>query len=119
MEKLILLALLIGTACTLPMEDAAWREYKLQFGKFYKDPNAEVARYAIWKQKLREIVEHNGNSKHTYKKGLNHFSDLVRLPFNLSHTTVAIRFCDLQIWKIRETGVFEKNFSANSYKSIE
>jgi len=76
MEKLIILALVIGVACTLPMEDKAWREYKLQFGKFYKEPNAEVARYAIWKQKLREIVEHNSNSKHTYKKGLNHFSDL-------------------------------------------
>jgi len=81
MKKLILLALVIGVACTLPMEDPAWREFKLQFGKFYKDPNAEVARYAIWKQKLKEIAEHNSNSKHTYKKGLNHFSDLTHEEF--------------------------------------
>ena len=79
MEKLILLALVIGAVFTHPMEDSAWREFKLQFGKFYKDSNVEVARYAIWKQKLREIVEHNSNSKHFFKKGLNHFSDLVSL----------------------------------------
>lgn len=64
------------------MEDAAFREYKLQFGKFYKDKSTELARYAVWKQHLKDIEEHNSNPSHSFKKGLNHFSDLTHPEFS-------------------------------------
>lgn len=60
-----------------PMDDALWREYKLQFGKFYKTKEEESKRYLIWKQHLENVQTHNANPIHSYKKGLNHFHDLV------------------------------------------
>lgn len=62
---------------TKPMDDPLWREYKLKFGKFYKTEEEEAKRYLIWKEHLADIQTHNSNSAHTYKKGLNHFHDLV------------------------------------------
>ena len=78
--KLCVLALFIVgavSALTMPMEDPAWREFKLQFGKFYKTKSEELARYAIWRQHVKAIGEHNSNSKKSFHKGLNQFSDLV------------------------------------------
>ena len=73
----LFLSLAIGLAVSLPMEDEAWREYKLKFGKFYEDRNEEAARYAVWKHHLNDVLQHNSNPKNTFAKGLNHFSDLV------------------------------------------
>ena len=79
--KLFVMALMVtigAVFASIPMEDAAWREFKLQFGKFYKTEGEELARYAIWRQRVNEMHEHNADSKNSYQKGLNHFSDLVK-----------------------------------------
>jgi len=77
MNLLLFLTLTIGLSFSFPMEDEAWREYKLKFGKFYKNRNEEAARYAVWKHHLNDVIQHNSNSENTFTKGLNHFSDLV------------------------------------------
>ena len=60
-----------------PMDDPLWKEFKLKFGKFYNDEQREAAHYMVWKQHMKDIIEHNSNDQNTFKKGINHFSDLV------------------------------------------
>ena len=80
--KTFLLLLPLVTAMYVPAEhdiskDQAWIEWKLKHGKFYKDKQEESIRQAIWNMHLEEVLTHNAAGKHTYQKGLNHFSDLV------------------------------------------
>lgn len=62
-----------------PMDDPAWREYKLKFGKFYAI-DEDAGRYQVWKQHLKEILEHNAKST-TFKKGVNNFTDMTHEEF--------------------------------------
>ena len=79
----ILLALLpFAAAMYVPAEndiltDKAWVEWKLTHRKFYKDSKEESIRQTIWKMHLQEVLQHNADGKHSYRKGMNHFSDLV------------------------------------------
>jgi len=61
------------------MDDAAWREYKLKFGKFYAEEE-ESARYQVWRQHVKEINQHNAQSK-SFKKGVNNFTDMTHEEF--------------------------------------
>ena len=80
--KVLIFLLPLVASMSLPLEhdfskDEAWIEWKLTHGKFYKDHKEESVRRAIWGMNLQEIIRHNAEGKHSYKKGLNHFSDLV------------------------------------------
>ena len=80
--KVLIFLLPLVASMSLPLEhdfskDEAWIEWKLTHGKFYKDHKEESVRRAIWGINLQEILRHNAEGKHSYKKGLNHFSDLV------------------------------------------
>ena len=57
--------------------DPLWIEFKLKFGRFYNSETEEAKRYAIFQEHLKDINKHNNNPAHKYKKGINHFSDLV------------------------------------------
>lgn len=86
MNKLCIIALLftIGAVfASKPMDDAAWREFKLHFGKFYKTEGEEETRYGIWRQRVQEVQQHNADKKNKFQKGLNHFSDLVCMILNI------------------------------------
>jgi len=83
----ILLALLpLAAAMYVPAEndiltDKAWVEWKLAHRKFYKDSKEESIRQTIWKMHLDEVLRHNADGKHSYRKGMNHFSDLTSVEF--------------------------------------
>lgn len=74
---IFVVALAIIASCENPNEDPLWREFKLKFGKFYPKKHEESGRYFIWKQHLKEILEHNNNADNKFKKGINQYSDLV------------------------------------------
>lgn len=57
--------------------DPLWIEFKLKFGRFYNTETEEAKRYTIFQENLKDINKHNNNPAHKYKKGINHFSDLV------------------------------------------
>lgn len=75
----IILCLCLASVFTFPMDDAAWREYKLKFGKFYA-AEEESARYQVWRQHVKEINQHNAQSK-SFKKGVNNFTDMTHEEF--------------------------------------
>ena len=88
--KLLILATIVACAAAHiiePMQDELWREYKLKFGKFYKTREEELKRYLIFKGHLNDIQVHNGNPTHKFKKGINHFHDLVRKQHFLNFET--------------------------------
>lgn len=64
-----------------PNSDPLWIEFKLKFGKFYKNDNEEVMRYEIWQEKLKEINMHNNDPTCKYKKGINNFTDMTHDEF--------------------------------------
>ena len=64
------------------LRENAWIEWKLTHRKFYKDNKEESIRRAIWNMHFEEVLKHNTGGEHSYKKGLNHFSDLVRSTFD-------------------------------------
>ncbi|XP_002158608.4 procathepsin L isoform X1 [Hydra vulgaris] len=55
--------------------DPEWREYKAKFGKTYKSNIEEAPSYLNWKNNLKEVERHN-SKKHSFKKGINQFSDM-------------------------------------------
>lgn len=75
----LLLILCATIAYSLPIDDPAWREYKLKFGKFYR-AEEEADRYQVWMQHVKEINEHNAKS-YTFKKGANNFTDMTHEEF--------------------------------------
>lgn len=78
---IFVVALAIIASCENPNEDPLWREFKLKFGKFYPKKHEESGRYFIWKQHLKEILEHNNNADNKFKKGINQYSDLTHQEF--------------------------------------
>ncbi|XP_039622699.1 protein CTLA-2-alpha-like [Polypterus senegalus] len=64
-----------------PSLDSAWTEWKTKHEKQYKTEEEENFRRILWEDNLRWIEQHNkeySEGKHTYTKGLNHFSDLTK-----------------------------------------
>jgi len=86
--KVLLLLLPLVAAMSVPqrhqpdfLQDDAWLEWKMTHKKFYKDEKEESVRRMIWGMNLQDVIQHNSNGKHKYKKGLNHFSDLTSTEF--------------------------------------
>lgn len=72
-------SLSLGRVLEGPMADPEWRDYKLKFGKFYSRTE-EVSRYQVWKEHVKEIIEHNKHTT-TYYKGVNNFTDMTHQEF--------------------------------------
>lgn len=77
--------LLVGGACALVIpvpardymtSDQSWMLWKMAHGKSYEDLGSEQVRYAIWKDNLRKIENHNNAGSHSYTLKINHFGDL-------------------------------------------
>ena len=52
-------------------------EFKKEFGKQYETAEEEMKRFNIFKANSKEVLEHNRN-QHTYTRGINFFSDLLK-----------------------------------------
>ncbi|XP_044745653.1 uncharacterized protein LOC123307422 [Coccinella septempunctata] len=81
-----LLAFILG--CQAISEEAAfkqWENYQERFNKSYRSLVEQRHRFALFKQKLQDIEEHNklyDEGKVTWFKGLNQFSDWTREEFH-------------------------------------
>jgi len=79
----ITLTLLLGS-CFLylaaPVDDQAWKDYKLEYGKVYSK-GEDAARYKTWKKKAAEIELHNADYTNTYTQELNEFADMTEKEF--------------------------------------
>ncbi|XP_045462019.1 procathepsin L-like [Harmonia axyridis] len=81
-----LLAIIIG--CGAISEEEArnqWQNYQEEFGKSYRSLVEHRHRFALFKQKLQEIEEHNklyAEGRVTWFKGITPFSDWTREEFN-------------------------------------
>jgi len=56
------------------LEDYSFEEYSRDFNRVY-DRSEGSLRRVIFEARLAEIKEHNSNPHHTWKKGVNHFTD--------------------------------------------
>ena len=116
MKVAILISLVIG-AFGVPLQDSLkdsrWIDWKLKHKKVYKDAKEETVRYFIWHENVRHIEKHNeGNS--SYKRGLNHLSDMVRSMFlNLVSSVHTVRCFQV----IRITKFY--NIANSEYKMTE
>ena len=68
------------------MVDADYHAWKQEHGISY-DEAEDRYRLFLYKQKQREIEEHNSNSAHTWKKGHNQFSALTQEEFENTYLT--------------------------------
>lgn len=55
-----------------------FEQWKAEHGRTYSSTFEEAYREMVWTTKLAAAEAHNSNSSHTYKMGLNQFSDLTR-----------------------------------------
>jgi len=78
---LIVLITPVLTSHIRPMSDARWREFKLQFGKFYDNEADEIERYMVWRDNLKNFLEHNKDESKTFRLGINNFTDLTHPEF--------------------------------------
>jgi len=53
-----------------------WQAWKTFYGKQYKTDTEEGARYAIWRDNLKKIQQHNSEAGHSYTLAMNQFGDL-------------------------------------------
>jgi cathepsin L len=77
---LLLLPFAIGTVIH-PMNDARWRDFKVQFGKFYKTETEELDRYTMWRDNIKHILEHNTDTSKSFILGVNNFTDMTHSEF--------------------------------------
>ncbi|KAF8796073.1 Cathepsin K like protein [Argiope bruennichi] len=82
MQLIIILGLFaVATSYSLSIKselDEHWGHFKKAFGKSYKD-SEETRRRLIWEERITSISNHNLRADmgfHTYKRGLNKYSDL-------------------------------------------
>jgi len=57
------------------LDDQAWQDYKLQFGKVYTEEE-DAIRYETWRKTVEEIEMHNSEYSKTYTQGVNQFTDM-------------------------------------------
>merc|ERR1712212_66903 len=60
--------------------DAAWDDWKLEYGKVYS-AEEEPSRYATWLKSKEDVALHNADYEQTYTVGLNEFSDMTQEEF--------------------------------------
>ena len=69
-----------------------WNQWKHDNEKYYASKLDEEYRYMVWNNNYDTILEHNSDHTHTYKLGLNKFSDLTVQEFRNQMT--GVRFQD-------------------------
>ena len=52
-----------------------FEQYQIDFGKHYATPEEEQHRKKIFEDRLSAIRKHNSNPSHSYKQGVNQFTD--------------------------------------------
>jgi len=84
--SLVAVLMVVAVSCVASFDsnlDAHWENFKKTFGKVY-DANEEASRREIFEFNVAKIVKHNLEhdlGKHTYRKGLNQFVDLLNVEF--------------------------------------
>jgi hypothetical protein len=58
------------------LNDYTFEQYVTDFGKQYASHTETLNRKAIFEQNLKEILTHNSNPSHSWKKGVNEHADL-------------------------------------------
>jgi len=85
--KLSLVALLVVVSCVAAFDsklDSSWENFKKTFGKVYYAPVEDNRRREMFEYNVAAIVKHNLEhdlGKHTYRKGLNQFADMLSYEF--------------------------------------
>jgi len=85
MKVLIVACLVVVAVSALGEPEASFQAFKLKHGKTYKNQVEETQRYAIFKNNLRSIEEHNllyAQGLSSYKKGINQFTDMTQEEFS-------------------------------------
>jgi len=81
----IILACCLGLALATGTDYAKqFAEFKQEFGKEYATAEEELERFHIFKEKAREVEEHNRQNL-PYTKGINFFSDLTEEEFKSTY----------------------------------
>ncbi|KAJ3452992.1 cysteine protease [Anaeramoeba flamelloides] len=82
---ILLLLLVVGIFSYQPLTSDPEVEFNVFLDKFSKNYETKEEldfRKQIFQQRLNELHEHNSNPKNTWKKAINHFSDLTDEEFN-------------------------------------
>lgn len=80
-KLLLLLVPCVLASVIKPMDDARWRDYKVQFGKFYQSASEEVERYTIWRENIKNHMDHNTDNSKSFLLGANNFTDMTHHEF--------------------------------------
>jgi hypothetical protein len=77
-------------------------EWKAKMGKTYSSAGEEERRYATFKDSLRRIDQHNAAGIHSYRLGLNNFSDLTQEEFSATPCLViqSVHDKDKAAWRL-------------------
>jgi len=81
--KSLLLLLLVGIA-TADLHREEFDKFKSEFGKTYKTVAEEEERFAIFKNNLKDVTNHNKHAS-TYTRGVTQFSDLTTEEFKSTY----------------------------------
>lgn len=75
---LLIAVLLHSAACQVGEipEILKWDEWKEHFGRSYATGAEELKRRAIFEMHVEDIQDHNKQGEHTWRKGVNKWSDL-------------------------------------------
>lgn len=85
MYRFLLLLPVVLCAHLHHRNDAAWKDFKVRFGKFYSTDVEELTRYSIFREHLNFVEKHNSNSNQSFHIGVNNFSDLTHSEFMQRH----------------------------------
>jgi len=84
LSTVILASGLTAVAANAPT-DAAWKSFKVSFGRAYNSDREEVLRKQIFSSHFAHMQVHN-NKDEQYKLGVNQFSDLTEAEWKASYT---------------------------------
>jgi len=76
----------VVSLCTSVSAKHDWDEFKHKFNKTYHDSKEEAYRKDLFLKKAEEIDAHNADTSKTYKKGVNHFTDMTKEEFRAQFT---------------------------------
>ncbi|KAJ3452967.1 cysteine protease [Anaeramoeba flamelloides] len=102
---ILLLILVVGIFSYQPLTSDHEVEFSVfldKFGKDYKAKEELDFRKQIFQQRLNELHEHNSNPKNTWKKEINHFSDLTDEEFNAIYLSKHTKIDDERIKPLKQ-----------------